>query len=143
MDERIKKIAEQMGAKIVAELPDVGHGAMGAAHYAAFYRKRMEAIRLDSETVKDIVAPLPVPLDQATVEALETISEIVWPESKISVANLAAGFLKGMSVLILDQLIKQLEAEQKEAKKTLDAKAALIAALQEIVTPPAARQSAG
>ena len=143
MDERINEIAKKLGATIIAELPDVGHGGVGAAHYAAFYRRRMEEIRRGTQPEAPETNPLQVSLDDATVQALKTISELLWPGQSVGSGQLAAGLLKGMSILILDQLIKQLEHHQAVAKKQLDAKAALIAALQEMIAQPPGRHVAG
>ncbi len=143
MDERIRQIAKQLGADIVAELPDVGHGALGAAHYAKFYQKRMEQVRSQAEEDDTKSRQLQVPVDEATVRALEAIAQLLWPQEKIGAAQLASGLLKGMSVVILDQLIKQVESDRDAAKKTLDAKAALVAAMREILEHPQGRQAAG
>jgi len=45
MNDWVKQMAEKMGAKIVAELPDAHRGVLGAAHAGHFYRMRMEELR--------------------------------------------------------------------------------------------------
>lgn len=74
MDERIKEIARKMGAKIVTQLPDVEHGALGAAHYAAFYRKRMEHIRIESTTS-------PFTVVRVSLKYLPAGSSVLWQEA--------------------------------------------------------------
>ena len=143
MDERIRQIAKQLGAEVVAELPDVGHGALGAAHYAKFYQKRIEQVRAKAKEGDAKSCQLQVQMDEATLRALEAISDLLWPEKKIGAAQFASGLLKGMSVVILDQLIRQVESDRDAAKKTLDAKAALVAAMQEILEHPQGRRAAG
>lgn len=143
MDDRIRRLAERMGAKIVAELPDVADGALGAAHYAAFYRKRMEEVRRQLCAEGPSGEQLLVPMNEATLRALEAIPGLLWPEQKVSAAQFASGLLKGMSLLILDHLIKQVESDRDAAKKTVDAKAALLAAMQEMLEQSDRRQAAG
>jgi len=143
VDERIRRIANQLGAEIVAELPDVGHGALAAAHYAQFYRKRMQEIRAQIGDKEAKSRQLQIAMDDATLRALETISELLWPGKNIGAAAFASGLLKGMSIVILDQLIKQLESDREATQKNLNAKAALLAAVEEILEHPAGRQAAG
>jgi hypothetical protein len=45
IDPEIQEIARLLGATIVAELPDVLHGATGAAHCGTFYQLRMAELR--------------------------------------------------------------------------------------------------
>jgi hypothetical protein len=142
MHDRIHDFAKSIGADVVAELPQVGHGALGAVHYAAFYRRRLEELRQRGVNEAEAQS-LPINLDDKTLESLRIISSMLWPDSNVAVGQLAAGLLKGISVLILDQLIKQLEAEQSVAKKALDAKAALVAALKDMLNTTADRQAAG
>jgi FtsZ-binding cell division protein ZapB len=137
MDERIREIAKKMGATIVAELPDVGHGALGAAHYAAFYSRRMEEIRAQESgelregkvvQLKDgkSVRLLTVPITEQTARALADISKAFEkigskPREPILIA---ADCIEIMSGLILEEFHKA-EAKLRQADTDLaEAKAA-------------------
>jgi hypothetical protein len=143
MDDRIKAIAEKMGAVVVAELPDVGHGGLGAAHYAAFYRKRMEELRRQLDAGDPQSEQLVVPLNEATIRALDAISELLWPGQRVGPGLVASGLLKRVSGLILEQLGQPLVNEGTDTHRLLDAKAAFFTALQELLDPPDQRQAAG
>jgi hypothetical protein len=144
MDDRVKALARDLGADFVAELPDVGHGALGAAHYAAYYRRRLAEIQ--RQKVNNNMNPplsLSVAVDEPTMRALEAITELLWPGENVQVGRFAAALLKGMSALILDQLIDQLETEKHAIKRTLDTKTALLAAFRDLLQNHQNRQAAG
>lgn len=75
MDDWTREFAKSLGADIVAELPDVGHGALGAAHYAEFYRRRMAEIRNQDAACQFLQVPLRKTLRDALDHLAQTISE--------------------------------------------------------------------
>ncbi len=137
MNDRIRAFAKAMGADIIAELPDVGHGALGAAQYAGYYRRRMDEINQHGKQ------SLSVCVDQPTIHALESISELLWPGEQVGAPQFASGLLKGMAVLLLDQLAKQIDTKTEPTKRILDVKAALQAALKDMSENHKSRQVAG
>ena len=88
MDERIRALAESIGADYVAQLPKVGHGAFGAAHYAAFYRQRMAEIRKQQEPEQSLRLPIKKPVLDALDQLAQTISEPGKPVTREDLALL-------------------------------------------------------
>lgn len=102
MNERIREIARKMGAEIVAQLPDVAHGALGAAHYAHFYRMRMEELRYQEQSLlpqgkSQASRRLELSISEATVQALGKIAEILGKfDQTTNSANVAAELLESL-----------------------------------------------
>ena len=88
MDERIRALAESLGADYVAELPNVGHGAFGAAHYAAFYRQRMAELRKQQTDGASLRLPIKQYFQDALEQLAQTISEPGKPVTREDVALL-------------------------------------------------------
>lgn len=81
MDDWVKRMAEKMGAKIVAELPGAGRGVLGAVHATHFYRMRMEELRQEQVSSPAEYPPMPgqckSPISDATAQALVDIANVV------------------------------------------------------------------
>jgi hypothetical protein len=95
--ERSKRIAKKMGANIVAELPDVGGGAFGAARLAAV-RSRLRpqiGLRPGRPAEKSWTVRRKVPMSAATLEKLQTLAARISDETrKVSPMQLAAQLLE-------------------------------------------------
>lgn len=114
----IEEIAKLLGAKIVGELPDVGGGALAAMQHAEFYRRRMQEVRAQTAQAnppqeESVPKSLELGVDNATYQALQFLAEAMsGPTHAISPHQLATGLIKGVAVVLIDQLIKALEGEQ-------------------------------
>src|SRR5947209_7982814 len=101
MAKNIARIAELVGAKVAAELPDVGGGAFGAARIArlvADLRARLEpseGVRTGRPTDPNWVRHPKVPMSAETERKLIRLAERAsTPERKVSPMQLAAHLLE-------------------------------------------------
>ncbi len=65
MERWIRKLADDLGAQIIAELPENSAGAIGAAHAASFYHRRMEDIRRQDSEKTPAVQFRTIPVDES------------------------------------------------------------------------------
>jgi hypothetical protein len=136
MNDRIKAFAKSIGAEVIAELPDVGHGALGAVQYAGYYKRRMEEVKNHPDF------SLSVPVDDVTFHALESITELLWPGEKVGPSQCAAGMIKGMTVVLLKQFLRQMQSPVGGTKKALDMKFAMQEALKAMTADQDGEQGA-
>jgi hypothetical protein len=101
MAKNIKKIAEILGAKIVAPVPDTGGGAFGAyrlAEIVARLQARLEpgqGKRPGRPTAVEWVHHRKLPMSDATFHKLEDLAaRASTPERKVSPMQLAAQLLE-------------------------------------------------
>ena len=74
----MEEIAQRLGAKIVSQVPDVGGGALAAAHLAKLYQSRMEELRKKatvSMSEENFVGHLNVLVKKTTLDLLKKIAE--------------------------------------------------------------------
>jgi len=121
MDNRIRTLAQDLGAQIVAELPDVGHGGLGAAHYAAFYRKRLEGIRKQHEAEPTLCLPLKQALHDALDQLAATISE---PGKQVTREDVALLLLIEAVERMVDRWVRSLDANTNAVRDDVDQKKA-------------------
>ena len=133
MDEWIQRFAKDLGAQIIAEIPKGEFGPVGAAQTAGFYSRRMEEIRRKEAVHKPPTEAMAIPLDESTYQALQTAAEMLWPHEKTDAAKFGGRLLKGLAVLILEQLMRRLDEKKQALRKTIDGKDAITAALKELL----------
>lgn len=75
MNDRVKALARDLGADFVAELPDVGHGVLGAAHYAAYYGRRLQEIKQQEDSGQILHLPLKRFLSDVLDQIVTAMSE--------------------------------------------------------------------
>jgi hypothetical protein len=133
MDKWIRKLASDLGAEVVAELPKESSGPIGAAQAAGFYARRMEELRRQDRAAKAPGEALAIPVDESTFQALQAAAETLWPGQKVDAAKLGGNLLKGLAILILDQLAERLDEKKQAVRKTIDANDALAEAMQRLL----------
>lgn len=101
MAKNVKKIAEQLGATVVGELPDVGGGAFGAAHLGkivAALQERLEPSqgrRPGRPTDARWVHHPKVPMSEETLKKLARLAERASSEARrVSPMQVAAQLLE-------------------------------------------------
>lgn len=98
MAKNIEKLAEKLGAEIVAEVPDVGGGAFGAARLANVLRQRLEPTqgkRPGRPTNQDWDRRPKVPMSPVTEERLGELAALVsGQDRKVSPMQVAAHLLE-------------------------------------------------
>jgi hypothetical protein len=133
MDKWIRKLASDLGAEIVAELPNASSGAIGAAQAAGFYSRRMEELRRQDRAAQAPKEVSAIPIDESTYQALQTAAETLWPKQKVSAVNFGQTLLKGLAILILDQLTERLDEKKQAVQKTIDVNDAVAEAMQKLL----------
>jgi hypothetical protein len=92
-----ERLAELLGAKLVAKVPDVGGGAFGAARLArvvAELQARPERVR-ENGAVQSSANGISLPLSDATERKLVRLAaQASTPERKVSPMQLAAQLLE-------------------------------------------------
>src|SRR5437660_65467 len=98
MAKNIQKLAELLGAEQVAQVPDVGGGAFGAARLAKLLQARLEpgrGQRPGRPTDATWTRHPKVPMSAATEQKLAALAErISTPERRVSPMQVAAQLLE-------------------------------------------------
>jgi hypothetical protein len=112
MAEEMEDIAKLLGAQIVGEVPDVGGGALGAAHLAKFYAARMLQVRQpqpgpDAEGRKD--RHLELCLSAVTVQSLADLAHLLGlVDQSTDPVSSAAVLLERFAALALEEIREKL-----------------------------------
>lgn len=97
MKERSKRIASQLGAKVIAQIPEVGGGAFGASRVASL-RARLQpqiGLRPGRPTEGSWSVRRKIPMSPATYEKLQQLaSQVSNLQRKVSPMQLAAQLLE-------------------------------------------------
>ncbi len=104
MAENVRKIAELMGAKIVAEVPEVGGGAFGMAKLADLLQQRLEPSqgrRPGRPTDRRWTTRSKVPLSPETEQALAEMAEKISREGKRKVTPMQ------VAALLLEEAVRK------------------------------------
>jgi hypothetical protein len=101
MAKNIQKIADLMGAKIVAQLPETGGGAFGAARLGRIVTELQarlepsEGLRVGRPTDATWVRHPKIPMSESTERRLARLAERAsTPERKVSPMQMAAQLLE-------------------------------------------------
>ena len=98
MAKNIDKLAQRMGAQIVANVPDVGGGAFGAARLAKVLQVRLQpqvGIRPGRPSDPEWTVSRKVPMSSTTFEQLKALADRVSDNNrKVSPMQVAAQLLE-------------------------------------------------
>lgn len=98
MAKNVRKIARKLGAQLVAEVPEAGGGAFGAARLAALLRGRLvpgQGARPGRPSDPSWVNRPKVPMSDATLDRLEELAErLSTPDRRVSPMQVAAHLLE-------------------------------------------------
>lgn len=97
MNSQVRKIAGKLKARTVAELPDVGGGAFGAARLAALRAKLQpqQGVRVGRPTVGEWSIRRKIPMSPQTYSRLQELAQNASDENrKISPMQLAGELLE-------------------------------------------------
>ena len=138
----IDAFAKDIGAQVIAEIPNSGAGPFDAGHAAGFYSRRMAELRGEAMT-ETHSGKFSIPLDESTYQGLESAAQIMWPGQKIETVRFGSDLLRGLTLLILDQLTRRLDEKKQRLRDSMDAKDAITAAVKEMLDVTVPRSKAG